>query len=236
MQKQTERLQKILSAHGVASRREAEKMILAGRVSVNGIPAEIGQSVQHGVDLITVDNVPIPDINEHVYLMLNKPRGYITTASDDLGRKTVMDLVASIGVKIYPVGRLDMNSEGLLLFTNDGDFANRVMHPSNEKHKVYDVAVSGDIDTGVQKLRLPLEIDDHTVTAVNVNVLKIGDTGGIIRITIAEGRNRQIRKMCTSCNLNVKTLKRISIGKITLGSLKTGKWRHLTKEEVQSFG
>ena len=236
MPKQTERLQKILSAHGVASRREAEKMILSGRVHVNDIPATIGQSVLHGIDFITVDGIPIPDIDGHVYLMLNKPRGYITTVSDDRGRKTVMDLVSDANAKAYPVGRLDMNSEGLLIFTNDGRFANNVMHPSNEKNKVYDVTVSGDIDTGVQKLQLPIKIDDIHVKAVDVKALKTTDSGGIIRITIAEGRNKQIRKMCAECNLNVRRLKRISIGSVTLGTLKTGKWRHLTKEEVQSFG
>jgi len=168
--------------------------------------------------------------------MLNKPRGYITTVSDDRGRKTVMELVADAGVKVYPVGRLDMNSEGLLLFTNDGEFANNIMHPSNEKQKIYDVTVHGDIDSALSKLKQPIEIDDHIVTAIDVDLIKSDEDIGIIRIAIVEGRNRQVRKMCFACGVNVKKLKRISIGKLNLNNLKTGKWRFLTEEEVRSFG
>ena len=236
MSEQQERLQKILSAHAIASRREAERMILAGRVYVNGVPATIGQSARYGIDSITVDGKPLKDVDEHVYLMLNKPRGYITTVSDDRGRKTVMELLANVGVKVYPAGRLDMDSEGLLLFTNDGEFANKIMHPSFEKQKVYEVEVNGDINTAVLNLKQPIEIDGHIVNAVDAVILNKTDIGGTLNITIAEGRNRQIRKMCAACGISIRSLKRISVGSVVLGSLKTGKWRHLTEEEVQSLG
>jgi len=236
MSEQQERLQKILSAHAIASRREAERMILAGRVYVNGVPATIGQSARYGIDSITVDGKPLKDVDEHVYLMLNKPRGYITTVSDDRGRKTVMELLANVGVKVYPAGRLDMDSEGLLLFTNDGEFANKIMHPSFEKQKVYEVEVNGDINTAVLNLKQPIEIDGHIVNAVDAVILNKTDIGGTLNITIAEGRNRQIRKMCAACGISIRSLKRISVGSVVLGSLKNGKWRHLTEEEVQSLG
>ena len=236
MQMRQERLQKILSAHGVSSRRAAEKMILEGRVHVNGLQAKLGQSAQSGVDLITVDGIPLTGGNDLVYIMLNKPRGYITTVSDDKGRKTVMDLVSNAGTRIYPAGRLDINSEGLLIFTNDGAFANNIMHPSKEKEKVYEVEVRGDACKAISLLRQPIEIDNITVQAVKADLLKATDSGGKLQITVVEGRNRQIRKMCTACGVSVKSLKRISIGLLKLGDLETGKWRHLTKEEVRTLG
>jgi len=236
MQKQPERLQKILSAYGVSSRRAAEKMILEGRILVNGIQATLGQSAQFGVDLITVDGVPIIGELEPVYIMLNKPCGYITTVSDEKDRKTVMSLVADTVTRVYPVGRLDINSEGLLLFTNDGEFANKIMHPSNEKEKVYEVTVQGDAQKALELLRQPVEIDGHTVRAVKVELVSASSNAGTLYITVVEGRNRQIRKMCTACGVRVKTLKRISVGTLMLGDLKAGTWRHLTKEEVRSLG
>jgi len=231
-----ERIQKILSKSGITSRRNAEKMILDGRVCVNDVPATLGQSARLGHDIITVDGVAVTDESEHVYLMLNKPCGYITSTSDDRGRKTVMELVAGAGVRVYPVGRLDINSAGLLLFTNDGDFANNVMHPSSGKQKTYEVDVSGDVRGAVKLLQQPIEIDSHTVLAVGVDLIKATDSGGIVRITIVEGRNRQVRKMCVACGVRVDRLKRISIDNLNLGDLKTGQWRHLTKEEVKSLG
>jgi len=236
MQKQQERLQKILSAQGIASRRKAEQMILDGRVHVNGIQAVPGQSAVSGLDDITVDGVSVSASGKRVYIMLNKPCGYITTLSDESGRKTVMDLLTDIDERIYPVGRLDTDSEGLLLFTNDGEFANSVMHPSNNVKKTYEVKVNGDVRTAVNLLRQPVETDDKTVHAEKVELLKIDDNGGILTITIIEGRNRQIRKMCTACGLKVRSLKRISIGTLKLGGLKSGQWRHLTGEEVKSLG
>jgi len=229
------RIQKILSAHGVASRREAERLIMAGRVTVNGIPAMIGQSAQFGHDEIAVDGVPLTPVNELVYIMLNKPRGYITTASDDRGRKTVMDLVVGAGVRVYPVGRLDMDTEGLLLMTNDGKFANSIAHPSYNRTKMYETRVRGDAAGAADMLGLSMEIDSHTVHAASVALTECNTDGGVLHISINEGRNRQIRKMCAKCGLEVLSLKRLSIGPLKLGSLKTGEWRRLTDEECKSL-
>jgi len=230
-----ERLQKILSAHGIASRREAERMILAGRVSVNGIIATLGQSAQFGKDDILVDDVPLGVKNKQEYLMLNKPRGYLTTVSDIRGRKTVMELIKDVHCRVYPVGRLDMDSEGLLLFTNDGDFANSIMHPSFNKQKTYEVEVIGDVCNAVDLLHHPVMIDNKTVRALRVSLLKKTDTGGILSISIAEGRNRQVRKMCFKCGVTVTSLKRTSIGSLELGDLQSGKWRYLNDEEVSAL-
>jgi len=232
MQVKTERLQKILSAGGIASRREAERMILAGRVFVNGIQAKTGQSAVFGVDSIVVDNVPLIPVDKHVYLMLNKPGGYLTTSKDERGRQTVMELVADAGCRIYPVGRLDLHSEGLLIFTNDGEFAHKVMHPSFNKQKSYEVTVRGNTQRAAEMLRLPVNIDNYVVNAISVKIIEETHTGGRILIKISEGRNRQIRKMCNACGLKVRALKRVSIGELTLGALETGKWRYLTPEEV----
>jgi 23S rRNA pseudouridine2605 synthase len=228
-----ERIHKILSAFGIASRREAEKMIAEGRVYVNGSVAALGQSATPKIDLITVDGVEIYERPENVYLMLNKPVGYITTVNDDRGRKTVMDLVKDAGSRIYPIGRLDLTSEGLLLFTNDGNFANKIMHPSFDKKKTYLVEVRGDVETALKLLRKPMEIDNHTICAFTVEEIKKTSNTGTLKITITEGRNRQIRKMCNFCNLTVKSLKRISIGQLELDNLQTGHWRYLTDEEVK---
>ena len=235
MQKRQERLQKIISAHGAASRRKAEQMIIDGRVCVNGTPATIGQSAEFGLDLITIDGKPLCAEDEHVYLMLNKPRGYITTISDDRGRKTVMSLVADVGKRIYPVGRLDMNSEGLLLFTNDGAFSNRITHPSYQKKKTYEVEVYGDVRNAVSSLQQPIEIDNRLIQAVSVELAKVTSSGGEIRITIVEGRNRQVRKMCAVCGVKVRSLRRISVGELELGDLKIGKWRYLRDEELKAI-
>ena len=230
-----ERIQKILSSHAVASRREAERMILAGRVTIGGIPAKLGQSAQFGVDDIAVDGVPLVPKDSFAYIMLNKPRGYVTTMSDERGRKTVMSLVGDLGIRVYPVGRLDINSEGLLLLTNDGAFANSVAHPSYGKAKTYEVRVSGDAKGAAALLRRPLDIDSHTVHAKSVNLIRHTDVGGMLRIAIYEGRNKQVRKMCAQCGVEVLSLKRVSIGTVSLGTLKTSKWRHLTRKEVDTL-
>jgi len=230
-----QRIHKILSAHGAASRREAERMIQSGRVTVNSLPATIGQSACPGRDEIAIDGVLLAPIGELVYIMLNKPRGYITTAKDDRGRKTVMELVAGAGARLYPVGRLDMDTEGLLLLTNDGRFANAVAHPSFEKKKTYEVHVHGDAPGAADMLRKPMEVDSHPVHAASVTVKERKADGGILHITINEGRNRQVRKMCESCGLKVLSLKRLSIGTVQLGALGTGKWRHLTENERRAL-
>jgi len=224
-----------MSAHGVTSRREAEKMILQGRVTINGVQATLGQSAQFGLDEISVDGAILNNVNKPVYLMLNKPRGYITTVSDDRGRKTVMSLVQDVNTRVYPVGRLDINTDGLLLFTNDGEFANTVAHPSNNKLKTYEVRVRGDVHEAVRLMRFPIEIDGCNVQAKEAILSNVTVDGGVLIITVSEGRNRQIHKMCATCGLFVKTLKRLSIGTLKLGSLKSGQWRYLTAEEVASL-
>ena len=231
-----ERIQKILSKHGVASRRAAEAMILSGRVTVNGVTAELGQSAAPPRDIVAVDGVPIGQSVEFVYIMLNKPRGYITTVSDERGRKTVMELVKESGTRVYPVGRLDKDTEGLLLLTNDGRFANSVAHPSNSKNKTYEIRFLGDAAGAAEAMRRPMDIDSRTVRALAVRLVKQSENGGVLRVVVGEGRNRQLRKMCSLCGLFVVSLKRVSVGALELGPLKTGTWRYLTEKEVSYFG
>ena len=228
-----ERLQKILSAHGVASRRKAEMMIEAGRVTLNGKTAVLGQSATVGADEIAVDGSTLSLMPEHIYIMLNKPRGYVTTTGDERGRKTVMELVSGAGARVYPVGRLDMDSEGLLLMTNDGAFAERIAHPSGEKPKVYEVRARGDVRAAVPELRKTMKIDSRDVRASSVEVAERSGSEAVILVTIHEGRNRQIRKMCALCGLRVLSLKRVSIGALALGDLKPGCWRYLSDDEVR---
>ena len=228
-----ERLQKILSVHGVASRRAAERMILEGRVVVNGAAASLGQSAVFGADVIEVDGELLGPRGGFVYIMLNKPRGYITTVSDDRGRKTVMELVADAGAKVYPVGRLDMESEGLLLLTNDGDFAKIAAHPSYGKVKTYEVSVIGGGSGAVSILRGPMMIDSRLVKADAVEIAARSGQGMVLLISVHEGRNRQIRKMCAGAGLEVRSLKRVAVGPLELGRLEPGEWRHLSEDEVQ---
>ncbi|MCL2201605.1 MAG: rRNA pseudouridine synthase [Oscillospiraceae bacterium] len=230
-----ERLQKIISSHGLTSRREAERLIRDGRVFVNGVKAVIGQSADAGIDEIVVDGTLVAAKSDGIYIMLNKPRGYLTSAGDDRGRKTVMDLVSGVGQRIYPVGRLDMESEGLLLLTNDGLFANTVAHPSFNKTKTYEVRVTGDLEHAVQKLRLPMLVDGYEVHAKSVSIVRKFAGGGVLSVSIGEGRNRQVRKMCSSCGLEVRALTRVSIGPLELGSLEVGSWRHLTESERKAL-
>lgn len=227
----TERLQKILASRGVCSRRKAEEIITAGRVTVNGIVALLGQSADPDIDEIMLDGRPLPSGGEYVYIMLHKPRGYVTTASDEKGRANVTQLV-DCGQRVYPVGRLDMDSEGLLLLTNDGDFANHLMHPKAEVNKTYEVWVTHYYDGVQKKLEQPITIDGYTIKPPQVKILGINGKNARLYITIHEGRNRQIRKMCQVAGVHVTRLRRISEGKVTLGDLPKGKWRHLTEEEV----
>ena len=229
-----ERLQKIISARGVASRRAAESMIAEGRVSVNGTVAETGMKADPEHDEICIDGVLLPPEQKNVYIMLNKPRGYVTTASDERGRKTVMELVENVGVRVYPVGRLDMDSEGLLLLTNDGEFANMMMHPSNEKTKTYIVSVRGNTENA-EMVSDAIEIDGKMTLPAKVEVLREEKGGGVISVTIHEGRNRQVRRLCEHAGLEVRRLKRVSVGDVSLGTLRTGMWRHLTKQEIDSL-
>lgn len=228
-----ERLQKILSKHGVMSRRASESLIAAGRVTVNGAPAVLGQSADTEIDIIEVDGKPLrPDI-EKVYIMLNKPRGYVTTLKDEKGRKNVADLVKDCGKRVYPVGRLDLDSEGLLFMTNDGALTHLLTHPSHEKTKTYHVLVKGEDEGAVLKLSEPMIIDGFQLRPAVVHQISRTPSGVLLSITIHEGRNRQIRKMCAQHGLKVVSLKRVEEGGIRLGTLKTGAWRYLTAEEVE---
>jgi 23S rRNA pseudouridine2605 synthase len=227
----TERLQKILSARGVASRRAAEAMIMDGRVTVNGTVAGLGQTADPQIDEILLDGKPLPSGSEYVYILLHKPRGYVTTLSDEKGRKTAAQLVADCGIRVYPVGRLDMDSEGLLLFTNDGEFANRLMHPKHEVQKTYLTWVEGFSEASLEKLKQPITLDGYRIRAPKVRVVK----PGLLEITIHEGRNRQVRRMCDAAGMYVTRLKRIREGNLSLGDLPLGKWRYLTEDEVKSL-
>lgn len=231
----SERLQKILSARGITSRRRAEELLAAGRVSVNGRVAALGDSADALTDEICVDGMPIPEKCESVYIMLNKPRGYVTTLSDEKGRVNAAELVADLGVRVYPVGRLDMDSEGLLLFTNDGEFANRLMHPKHEIDKTYDTFVTGYADGALEKLKRPIVLDGYRIRPPEVTLLWQEGTRAKLRITIHEGRNRQVRRMCKAAGMTVTRLRRIREGAVALGSLERGKWRYLTAEEVESL-
>ncbi len=229
-----ERLQKIISSAGLMSRRAAEACISAGRVSVNGVTAVLGDKADPDIDSILVDGVPLPSTGEKVYIMLNKPKGYVTTMRDEKGRKNVSELVKGAGTRIYPVGRLDMYSEGLLLMTNDGDFANRMMHPSHNIRKTYHTWVQGqDIGLAMEYLRLPMELDGYEIHPAEVELVELFPGGAVLAISIHEGRNRQVRKMCEAVGLKVTRLRRVSEAGLTLGELKSGQWRYLTAEEVQ---
>ena len=228
-----ERLQKIISASGLMSRRAAEELIAAGKVSVNGVTAALGDKAEAGVDQILVDGKALPSAGEKLYIMLNKPRGYVTTLSDEKGRKNVTELIKELGTRLYPVGRLDMYSEGLLLMTNDGDFANRLMHPSHEIDKCYHTWVKGeDMGWAVELLRCPMEIDGYVTRPAQVDILELRGEEALLSVTIHEGRNRQVRKMCEAAGLRVTRLMRVSEGGVKLGDLPSGKWRRLTDEEL----
>ena len=228
-----ERLQKIISASGLMSRRAAEELIAAGKVSVNGVTAALGDKAEAGVDKILVDGKALPSAGEKLYIMLNTPRGYVTTLSDEKGRKNVTELIKELGTRLYPVGRLYMYSEGLLLMTNDGDFANRLMHPSHEIDKCYHTWVKGeDMGWAVELLRCPMEIDGYVTSPAEVDILELKGEEALLAITIHEGRNRQVRKMCEAAGLKVTRLMRVSEGGVELGTLKSGKWRRLTEEEL----
>lgn len=228
----TERLQKILAGRGICSRRKAEELISAGRVCVNGITAALGESADPDCDTIELDGKPIPSGSENVYIMLHKPRGYVTTLSDEKGRPNVTQLV-DCGTRVYPIGRLDMDSEGLLLLTNDGDFANRLMHPKGEVDKTYEVWVTHFATGGDKRLERPITIDGYTIKVPKVRLLSVQGEMARLQITIHEGRNRQVRRMCQAAGMHVTRLRRISEGSVHLGDLKKGAWRYLTPEEIE---
>ena len=227
-----ERLQKILSARGVASRRKAEEMIEQGLITLNGTVAVLGDTADPDMDEILVEGRPLPSRQEYVYILLHKPRGYVTTLSDEKGRPNAAQLVSDCGVRVYPVGRLDMDSEGLLLFTNDGDFANALMHPRHEVKKTYDTWVTCYVPGAEVKLSRPIELDGYLIRPPKVTLIRAEGRKAKFRITIHEGRNRQVRRMCEAAGMTVTRLKRIREGALSLGDLPLGKWRYLTAEEL----
>ncbi len=230
-----ERLQKFLSECSVASRRKSEELIREGKVRVNGKIAQIGDKIDPKKDSVTVNGKKVVKVKQKYYIMLNKPRGYVTTMSDELGRKCVAELVQDVGAAVYPVGRLDKDSEGLLLLTNDGEFANAVMHPRKHIPKTYRVTVRSNInDAQVEKLEngIDIEGDGRDTLPASVRIIEKSAERSVFEITIYEGRNRQIRKMCEQVSLDVIRLKRNSVGSVKLGMLKVGKWRELTEDEV----
>lgn len=229
-----ERIQKILASRGVASRRSAEEMIRSGRVMCNGIICKLGDVADTETDELLLDGGPLPGKQELVYIMLHKPRGFVTTMSDEKGRKNVSLLVSDCPVRVYPVGRLDMDSEGLLLMTNDGDFAHRMMHPSHMVDKTYIVRVKGYSAANLDRLMCPITLDGYQIRIPEVSVLESKDDAAQLQITIHEGRNRQVRRMCALAGMQVLRLTRISEGTLTLGNLQKGKWRYLTESEIQS--
>jgi 23S rRNA pseudouridine2605 synthase len=232
-----ERLQKILSGAGVASRRESETFITAGRVAVNGtVVTELGSKADPDKDRITLDGKPLRLKLERVYLLLYKPAGYVTTLKDPEGRPTVTDLVKGVGERVYPVGRLDYNTEGLLLLTNDGDWANRLAHPRHEVEKEYLVKVRGQvIPDQVRRLADGVELDDGMTAPARVMIVHESERNSRLTITIHEGRYRQVRRMCEAVGLAVASLKRTRYGFLDLGELRAGEYRRLTPHEVKQL-
>lgn len=230
-----ERIQKIIAARGVTSRRGAEALILAGRVRVNGNTATLGETADPQEDVIEIDGKPLCKPPTRLYIMLNKPRGYVTTLSDEKGRRTVQTLVCDCGARVYPIGRLDLNSEGLLLFTNDGDFANRLMHPRYAVEKTYLAWVNGFSAEKLTEISQMDRLDGEKIARPRVRLLQAKGEIALLELTIHEGKNRQIRRMCEQVGLRVTRLRRIAEGTLRLGDLPSGAWRHLTPQELAAL-
>ena len=229
------RIQKFFTDCGILSRRAAEEEIRAGRVKINGIVAEVGQKIDPEADRVEYRGRVLEPTQKprFTYVMLNKPRGYLSTVTDDRGRKCVTELVEDTGVRLYPVGRLDMDSEGLLLLTNDGELTNRLTHPKHEIPKIYHVKIQGTVTAEqVKALSRPMDIDGYTILPVKTELISVKDDTSTLRMTLFEGRNRQIRKMCETQSLRILRLCRVAIGDIKLGTLAPGKWRYLTRTQV----
>ncbi len=229
------RLQKFIADAGLMSRRAAEEEIKLGNISVNGHVAELGMKINPRRDVVAYKGKRITyEKKEYTYILMNKPRGYLSSTSDDRGRKCVTDLLSGVETRVYPVGRLDLISEGMLLLTDDGELKNRLTHPKTSLPKVYRVKVFPAVtDEQIDTLTSPMEIDGYVIKPVGVTIGESDESGTVLKMTLLEGRNRQIRKMCEAVNLTVKRLSRISIGNIKLNNLPVGKWRYLTKEEVE---
>ena len=226
-----ERLQKLLSAAGVCSRRQAEAYIQAGRVTVNGRTARLGGKADPDRDRVEVDGVPLSAGKRRTYIMLNKPRGYVTTLSDEKGRRAVTELVADCPARVWPVGRLDMDSEGLLLLTDDGALTQRLTHPSHRVEKDYQVWAGGDIDRALPILRAPVAEGGEVLIADRVE--RTGERS--LAVVIHQGKNRQVRRMCAAAGLTVERLRRVREGPLRLGGLKAGQWRPLTAAELAAL-
>ena len=234
------RLQKYLSEQGILSSRAAEEEIKRGKIKVNGRIAEIGMKIDPAHDRVEYGGRRVGTEGgrnvRKVYIMLNKPVGYVTTMSDEMGRPCVAELVQAVGVRVYPIGRLDLESEGLLLFTNDGALANRLMHPKFHKPKIYHVKIRGEVDAEkIERLGKPMVIDGYETKPVEIGIVTRKQDFTVLSMKLYEGRNRQIRKMCEQLELHVMALKRISIGDVKLGNLPIGAWRHLTRAQVESL-
>ena len=230
------RLQKVLSERGIASRRKAEELIAEGHVKVNGRPAKLGDKVDDRKDVIHVRGKKLGVAPQSVYIALHKPRGYITTMADEKGRKCVEELVRSVGVPVHPIGRLDRESEGLLLFTNDGDCSNAVIHPSTHVPKVYRVTLRQPM-TEDQRLKMEegVMLDGRRTAPCEVRIVSSAPDRCVVEIVLYEGRNRQIRRMCETFGLEVIRLRRNAIGKVKLGMLPVGNWRYLSPDEVRNL-
>ncbi len=229
----TERIQKLMAAAGLCSRRTAEEWIAAGRVIVNGRIARVGDKADPDRDTVLVDGSPLRGAAQHVYLMLHKPRGYVTTLSDERGRRTAAELVADCGTRVYPVGRLDRDSEGLLLFTNDGKLTHALLHPSHQVDKTYIVSVTGAEDGSAERLAAVDKLDGESIVPAQVEELHRSGTAAEYRVVIHQGKKRQIRRMCAAAGLEVTRLCRVAEGGLRLGGLPPGKWRYLTEEELR---
>lgn len=232
-----QRIQKVLSDQGVCSRRAAEKLIDEGRVKVNGHPVTLGDKMDPDFDKVSIDgkNVRVVRKRQYIYLMLNKPRGYVTTLADERGRATAAELVADCDTRVFPVGRLDRDSEGLLLMTNDGALAQAMLHPRGEVDKVYQVTVSGTLERSPERLSAIRMLDGERIRPAKVEILRRWPGQALLEITIHEGKNRQIRRMCRQVGLNVLRLQRVREHTLSLGHLKPGKWRYLTEAEIRTL-
>lgn len=230
-----DRLQKLIAAAGLCSRRTAETWLTAGRVEVNGQRAQLGDKADPEQDCITVDDEPLVRPGKMVYLLLNKPRGYVTTLSDEQGRHTVAELVTDAGTRVFPVGRLDMDSDGLLLLTNDGALTQRLLHPSHEVNKTYLVTVTGNIQGAAERLSFVTDLNGEPIRPAQVETLSQSGGQAVLSVTIHEGKNRQIRRMCAKCGLSVRRLQRIREHTLELGNLPLGKWRSLTEDEISAL-
>lgn len=233
------RLQKYLANCGICSRRNAEKLILDGKVSINGkVVTELGTKITPELDKVTCEGKEVKKQDSYVYILLNKPIGYVTTVKEQFGRPTVMDLIKEAKYSVVPVGRLDMYTSGAIILTNDGDFVYKVTHPKNEVEKTYNVTVKGIVSNDdVKQLENGVEIDDYISGKAKIKILKIDEQKNIsrIQITIHEGKNREVRKMCSAIGKNVVALHRSKIGNVDLKGLKIGEWRYLNLDELKSI-